>query len=86
MKFSGGKRVLQFYLIEKHIHYTKKSLNNLSANFNFLCDLKILSKMVPNGSNLMRFYITVKIIVACMGNIDTKGQGEQNEQQVIQFI
>ena len=21
-----------------------------------------------------------------MGNIDTKGQGEQNEQQVIQFI
>ena len=60
VKFSGAKRVLQFYLNEKHINYTKKSLNNLSANLNFLCDLKILSKMVPNGSNLMRFYITVK--------------------------
>ena len=52
MKFSGAKRVLQFYLIEKHISYTKKVnhvcflLNNLSANLNFLCDLKILSKMV----------------------------------------
>ena len=56
----GAERVLQFYLIEKHINYTKKSLNNLLANLNFLCDLKILSKMVPNGSNLMRFYITVK--------------------------
>ena len=59
MKF-GAERVLQFYLIEKHINYTKKSLNNLSANLNFLCDLKILSKVVPNGSNLMRFCITVK--------------------------
>ena len=54
------QKSFQFYLIEKHINYTKKSLNNLSANLNFLCDLKILSKMVPNGSNLMRFYITVK--------------------------
>ena len=35
----------------------------------------------------MRFYITVKKKnVACMGNIDTNGPGEQNEQQVIQFI
>ena len=63
-----------------HVCFT---LNNLSAYLNFLYDLKILSKMVPNGSNLMRFYITVKKKnVACMGNIDTKGQGEQNEQQV----
>ena len=52
------------------------SLNNLSANLNFLCDLKILSKVVPNGSNLMRFYITVKI-VACMGNIDTRDRGKR---------
>ena len=52
------------------------SLNNLSANLNFLCDLKILSKVVPNGSNLMRFYITVKI-VACMGNIDTRDKGKR---------
>ena len=25
-------------------------------------------------------------IVACMGNIDTKRQGDENEQQVIKFI
>ena len=51
-EISGAKRVLQFYLIEKHLNYTVEvnhvcfSLNNVSANLNFLCDLKILSKIV----------------------------------------
>ena len=57
------------------------SLNNLSANLNFLCDLKILSKVVPNGSNLMRFYITVKNCGMTLGT-----RGKENEQQVKQFI
>ena len=61
------------------------SLNNLSANFNFLCDLKILSKVVPNGSNLMRFYITVKNC-GMYGKHRHYGHGDENEQQVKQFI
>ena len=53
------------------------SLNILSAYVNFLCDLKILSKVVPNGSNLMRDFISQLKIVACMGNIDTMDKGKR---------
>ena len=51
---------LKAYKLHFEVNPVCFSLNILSVNLNFLCDLKTLSKMVPNGSNLMRFYITVK--------------------------
>ena len=53
------------------------SLNNLSANLNFLCDLKILSKMISERAKFDEILISQLIIVACMGNIDTRDSGKR---------
>ena len=61
----GAKRVDRFHLVERHIGFTINvnhinfSLINVSY-LNLLCESKILSKVVLNGSNLMRFCLTVQ--------------------------
>ena len=49
--FNGKAYTSKLHLEVSHICFL---FNILSANFNFLCDLKILLKAVPIGSNLMR--------------------------------
>ena len=62
------------------------SLNILLANLNFLCDLKILSKVVSKRVKFDEILYHIKKIVLCMGNIDTRDKGKENEPQVKQFI